>query len=166
VAFGFDEKHNKKAFAVPGKSVRITIRLDHPLKSKSEAQEVLNRIFFPNVETSDFPRPTFWRPDQKVASEIIYKVGRDNVHPPVVRYAPDPDYSEAARKHKHQGTVILRVVVDKAGTVSRITIETAIGMGLDENAVEKVKNWKFEPAIRDGQPVAAEVNVEVQFNLY
>jgi protein TonB len=39
-------------------------------------------------------------------------------------------------------------------------------MGLDENAMEALKNWRFEPATRNGQPVAVEMNIEVSFNLY
>jgi hypothetical protein len=39
-------------------------------------------------------------------------------------------------------------------------------MGLDENAVETVKTWRFEPATRDGQPTTARISVEVSFKNY
>jgi len=39
-------------------------------------------------------------------------------------------------------------------------------MGLDENAIEAVKSWKFEPAMKDGQPVRVEIAIEVNFHLY
>ena len=42
----------------------------------------------------------------------------------------------------------------------------ALGMGLDEKAIEAVRNWKFEPAKKDGKPVAVQINVEVNFHLY
>lgn len=163
VAFGADKRGIEL-----GKPVRIRIRLDHSLTSLSEAQEIISRVFFPDAGASDYPRPTFLRLDQKTPSdETIYKIGKaDNVRLPIVKYSPDPDYSDEAREHKFQGTVTLSIVIDKAGTVSRITIDRAIGMGLDEKAVDKVKVWKFRPATRDGQPVATQVSVEVQFNLY
>jgi TPR repeat protein len=39
-------------------------------------------------------------------------------------------------------------------------------LGLDEKAIESVKNWRFEPALKDGKPIAVQVNVEVSFHLY
>jgi protein TonB len=41
-----------------------------------------------------------------------------------------------------------------------------LGKGLDEKAVEAVQQYKFEPAMRNGEPVAVEVNIEVNFRLY
>jgi len=45
-------------------------------------------------------------------------------------------------------------------------VQRSVGMGLDEKAVEAVRTWRFEPAHKDGQPVAVQVNVEVNFRLY
>jgi protein TonB len=39
-------------------------------------------------------------------------------------------------------------------------------LGLDEKALEAVKNWRFEPALKDNKPVAVQINVEVTFRLY
>ncbi len=47
-----------------------------------------------------------------------------------------------------------------------IKVARAIEQGLDAKAVEAVRTWKFEPATKDGKPVAVLVNVEVQFRLY
>jgi protein TonB len=94
-----------------------------------------------------------------------YRVG-GGVSAPRVLYSPDPEYSEEARKAKHQGTVILWVVVGPDGRVRDIRIQRALGMGLDERAMEAVKTWKFEPARKDGQPVPVQINVEVNFRLY
>ena len=41
-----------------------------------------------------------------------------------------------------------------------------LGMGLDEKAIEAVRKWKFEPAMKDGKPVAVQISVEVNFRLY
>ena len=71
-----------------------------------------------------------------------------------------------ARNAKYQGTVVLKIVIDKAGKISRIRLERALRMGLDETAMEEVKRWRFNPATRNGQPVAVEMNIEVSFNLY
>ena len=94
-----------------------------------------------------------------------YRVG-GGVSAPKALYAPDPEYSEEARKAKYQGTVVLWLVVDANGRPQQIRIQRALGMGLDEKAVEAVKMWKFEPARKDGQPVPVMINVEVNFRLW
>jgi TonB family protein len=88
------------------------------------------------------------------------------VSAPKALYAPDPEYSEEARKAKYQGTVVLWVVVGPDGRPHAIKVYRTLGMGLDEKAIEAVRNWKFEPARKDGQPVAVQINVEVNFRLY
>lgn len=95
----------------------------------------------------------------------VYRVG-GGVSAPRALYAPDPEYSDAARKAKYQGTVVLWVVIDQSGRPRQVKIARSLGMGLDEKAIEAVRLWRFEPARMDGQPVAVQVNVEVNFRLY
>jgi TonB family protein len=94
-----------------------------------------------------------------------YRVG-GGVSAPRALYAPDPEYSEEARKAKWQGTVVLWVIVGPDGRPRDIKIQRSLGMGLDEKAIEAVRQWKFDPAKKDGQPVAVQINVEVNFRLY
>ena len=94
-----------------------------------------------------------------------YRVG-GGVSAPRGLYTPDPEYSEEARKAKWQGTVVLWVVVGPDGRAHDIRVQRSLGMGLDEKAMEAVRSWKFEPAKKDGQPVAVQVNIEVNFRLY
>jgi periplasmic protein TonB len=95
----------------------------------------------------------------------VYRVG-GGVSAPRALYAPDPEYSDAARKAKYQGMVVLWVVIDQNGRPRQVKVQRSLGMGLDEKAIEAVRLWKFEPARKDGQPVAVQVNVEVNFRLY
>jgi TonB family protein len=88
------------------------------------------------------------------------------VSPPSALYAPDPDYSDAARKTKYQGSVILWLVVGADGRAHNLRVARSLGMGLDEKALEAVRQWRFQPATLNGQPVAVEINVEVSFRLY
>jgi protein TonB len=76
-----------------------------------------------------------------------------------------PEYSEAARRARYQGTVVLRTIVRKDGTVEVVRIERGVGFGLDEKAVEAVLRWKFRPGRAGGEPVPVTVNIEVNFNL-
>jgi len=94
-----------------------------------------------------------------------YRVG-GGVSAPRAVYAPDPEYSEEARKAKYQGTVLLWLVVGPDGRSHEVRVQRSLGMGLDEQAVEAVKKWRFEPALKDGRPVPVQIYVEVNFRLY
>jgi len=95
----------------------------------------------------------------------VFHVG-SGVSAPRVVYQPDPDYSEEARKAKHHGTCVLWLVVGSDGRPRDIRVARSLGLGLDEKAIEAVKTWKFEPAMKDGKAVAVQINVEVSFRLY
>ncbi len=95
----------------------------------------------------------------------VYKVG-GGVSGPKLIYQPDPEYSEEARKAKFQGTCVLWVVVGPDGKARDIRVARTLGLGLDEKAIEAVKTWRFEPAMKDNKPVAVQINVEVSFRLY
>jgi TonB family protein len=94
-----------------------------------------------------------------------YRVG-GSITAPKPTYAPDPEYSEEARKAKYQGTCVLWLVVDADGLPQKIKVQRALGMGLDEEAIKAVQRWRFQPATKDGQPVPVMINVEVNFRLY
>jgi TonB family protein len=99
------------------------------------------------------------------AGETFYAVGH-GVTAPKVTFAPDPPYSETARKNKYQGTCLLSLVVGADGQPHDIQVVRALGMGLDERAVSTVEQWKFQPGTKDGNPVAVNVVIEVAFHLY
>lgn len=94
-----------------------------------------------------------------------FRVG-GGVSAPKIIYQPDPEYSEEARKAKYQGTCVLWLVVGPDGKPRDIRVQRTLGLGLDEKAIEAVKTWRFEPALKDGKPVAVQINVEVSFRLY
>ena len=95
----------------------------------------------------------------------VFHVG-GGVSPPRVIYQVDPEFSEEARKAKYQGTCTLMLIVDTSGRPTNIRVASSLGMGLDEKAIEAVKNWRFEPSMKDGHPVRVEIAVEVEFHLY
>jgi len=81
----------------------------------------------------------------------------------------EPQYTEEARKAGLRGSAIVRVEVRPDGTVAAdgITIIQGLGMGLDEKAIESVKQWIFKPAYKDGKPagITMPVSVQVEFRL-
>jgi TonB family protein len=164
-----------------GNQVKVTIRLSGPLSSVSDADSALSRVFAITPEEVVRSVPVYWqdylakftgqtpkdsaqRPD--AGGEKVFKIGEGGVTPPKAVHDPEPEFSEFARGQRFQGTLGMTVIVDKSGRVSRVSIGNALGMGLDEQAVDMVRTWRFTPATRNGEPVAVAVWIEVSFNLY
>ena len=95
----------------------------------------------------------------------IYTVG-GGVSEPRVLYRLEPEYSDEARKLRVQGTVTIAAVIDAQGRPQGLRVIQRLGVGLDEKAVEAVRKWRFQPAMKDSRPVAVLVNIEVSFRLY
>jgi len=74
-----------------------------------------------------------------------------------------PEYSEAARKARFEGTVVLDTIVLEDGSVQVVNIARSCGYGLDEKAIEAVRKWRFRPARMDGKAVAVALNIQVTF---
>jgi periplasmic protein TonB len=96
--------------------------------------------------------------------EGIFSVG-GGVTAPVVIYRIDPEYSEEARKVRHEGTVVLEAVVRRDGKVDVVHLVRSLGFGLDQNAIDALKRWRFRPGTKNGTPVDVTLNVEVRFNI-
>ena len=94
----------------------------------------------------------------------VFRIG-GGVSSPIVLYKVEPEYSEEARKAKYQGVVLLAVEVWEDGIAHNIRILRSLGLGLDDKAVEAVKQWKFRPGKKDGKPVKVAAQIQVSFRL-
>jgi protein TonB len=95
----------------------------------------------------------------------LYHVG-GGVSAPQLIFAPDPEFSDEARRAKYQGVCVVSLIVDAQGNPQRVQVVRHLGMGLDEKAVEAVKQYRFKAATLQGKPVPVEVNIEVNFRIY
>jgi TonB family protein len=95
----------------------------------------------------------------------VFKVG-GGISAPQAIATPDPEYTEEARNAKTQGTCVLWLIVDDQGRPRDIRVVRGLGFGLDARAIEAVKQWRFQPAMKDGRPVNVQISVEVGFRLY
>jgi len=186
VQFPEDREHHAE-------KLKITILLQQPLSSIDDASVVLSRILALTPEDILNSAPAYWRSQlarqmglkvpmsdavkiainawqgKSVATTsdpTIFRVGDHNVKMPRITYKQEPFFSEAARSRRFQGVVALNVVVDPTGKVGNVDIVHPLGMGLDDNAVATVSTWQFQPATKDGEPVAVGVYIEVSFRLY
>ncbi len=86
--------------------------------------------------------------------------------PPKLIYQVEPEFSEEARKAKFSGDVQVYLVVDTEGRPTRIRVARGVGMGLDEKAVEAVRQYKFKPAMQNGKPVPVDLYIDVNFQIF
>lgn len=84
---------------------------------------------------------------------------------PVLLYKTEPEYSEDARKAKVQGVVVLVAEVGPNGRLTNIRVMRPLGLGLEDQAVRAVADWRFKPALQNGRPVSSSVTIEVNFRL-
>ncbi|MGO8757620.1 MAG: energy transducer TonB [Terracidiphilus sp.] len=100
------------------------------------------------------------------SSPVPYKVG-GRISPPAVLHSVNPEFSDEARRANYQGACLITLTVDAQGNPQNIRVVRALGMGLDEKAIEAIRQYKFKPAMKDGKtPVAVMVTIEVVFRLY
>jgi TonB family protein len=93
-----------------------------------------------------------------------YRPG-SGITPPGLLREVKPQYTEEARRQGVEGDVVLEIVVRADGSVGAITILQRLGSGLDQRAIEAVRQWRFSPARRYGTPVDVLVEVAVEFKL-
>ncbi len=117
----------------------------------------------PNPMVAGGAPPVASNPTQ--AAPEIFAVG-NGVTAPVPIYKPEPPYTKEARVAKREGTLALWIVVGVDGAVNDVRIQRSLDPGLDQNAVNTIKTWKFNPAMKDGKPVACKVMVEVGFRIF
>jgi TonB family protein len=176
--------------------MHLTVSLAHPAAAVGEANEVLARVFALTKKDVVESAPEFWRPylDRNIApkpaenlsaaskaaaaerpeapvAESPTAVARQaktgpSVSAPRPIYTPEPEFPAKANKENYQGMVVLNVIVDEGGKISRIALVRPQGMGMEEAAIEAVQKWRFKPALKNGQPVAVEMNIEVAFNKF
>jgi TonB family protein len=96
----------------------------------------------------------------------VRKVG-DGISAPSLIYKVEAEFSDEARRAKYEGAVIINLIVDANGNPQQVRVSRSLGMGLDEKALEAVKQYKFKPAKdKSGKPVPVYMSVEIDFHLY
>lgn len=89
----------------------------------------------------------------------------DSVTQPALVYKREPEYSEWARVAKISGTVVLSIVIEPEGYATNFKLVKSLGLGLDEQAVKAVSQFRFRPATKDGKAVRVKGTVELNFRL-
>ena len=99
-----------------------------------------------------------------LSAQEVFTPG-DGVSLPSVVKQVKPNYTEAAIAARIEGDVVMQAVVLAGGTVGDVTVTTPLDSGLDEQAVNALKQWQFNPGTKDGKPVAVRVYIQMNFSL-
>jgi TonB family protein len=95
-----------------------------------------------------------------------YQIGNGVTSPDLI-HRTSPQYTAEAMRAKIQGVALLTGIVAVDGTLQDIRISRSLDgtFGLDQEAIKCVRQWRFRPGTRQGQPVPVYVTIEVAFNL-
>ena len=101
-----------------------------------------------------------------VPSYGIFEADTGGIRPPSCRSCPNPDYTVAAAQRVVQGTILMSAVITPEGRASNVSILTKLDPQLDQNAVDAVRSWRFNPPLNvDGKPVYLLTTIEVSLRL-
>lgn len=171
------DTHEFQRHALNDEKVRLVVKDPGDVKKLEAAFAVMFSVGIdPGLQRA---MPDYWRhyfdpalawPQDALSGQTIYGMyGGANqakdVSEPKVEHRVDAKYGELAVRDKVQGALQLRLVVDASGMPQRIAVSRPLGYGLDGNAVEAVKKWRFAPGMKDGSPVATGLLTEQQFSL-
>jgi TonB family protein len=102
---------------------------------------------------------------QSYSSEPQFEFREAGVQPPSVIKKSNPEYTQQAQRAGIEGTVLLYVEIGTDGRAHHIRVTKGVGFGLDENAMESVRQWRFRPGTKDGIRVPTPATIEVNFKL-
>lgn len=88
------------------------------------------------------------------------------VSAPLAVHTVQPEFTEDARRANFQGNVQIRLIVDSQGNPQDVSLVSHLGMGLEEKAIEAVRQYKFKPAMYQGHPVSVQIVIDVDFHLH
>ncbi len=101
---------------------------------------------------------------QSAPNDPVYPVSA-GITTPKLTHQVDPVYTWQAWKDCRAGTVRLAATVGKTGIPRDLKVVKGIDSGLDRNAMSALEKWRFDPGIKDGEPVSVRVAVEVNYRL-
>jgi TonB family protein len=93
-----------------------------------------------------------------------YRAGA-GIEPPSLQREVKALYTDEARRQGIEGDVVLEIVVKRDGSVGDVRVKRGLDRGLDQRAIEAVRQWRFAPARRHGVPVDVFVDIGVSFKL-
>ena len=124
--------------------------------------DIRNDVRLPNIDP-DLIITVPSAPPVPASNEPLV-IGGDVVAP-VREHFVAPKYTEMARRARITGSVVLQTVITREGRVTRIEVLKSLPLGLADEAIHAVEQWRYKPATLNGKPVDVYLNLSVIFNL-
>jgi len=167
VGLTFPDDHLKRNI------LKTPIVLDIAAPANGQYAPVLDRIFFTDLDDIIMGLPLYWRFfSQAYLSRVALPMPRlthsceDSTSPPRLIKQIEPTYTDAARRQRFQGQSLIHLTITPEGHLDDIFLVNAAGLGLDEEAVNAVRQYVFAPASRNGTPIACQINININFRIY
>ena len=110
-------------------------------------------------------QPHVWRSVMRELMQFPVARHAGDVKAPVALHRAEPNYTEAARKARLAGVVVVEAIIDERGNVDNVRVIKGLPAGLSEEAEKAVRRWKFKPGTLNGKAVATIFNLTVTFKL-
>jgi len=156
--------------------VEIDVELVSESPDYKEISLATEAIFLNPRESLVEVLPSFWqsyfanqsgeREPEPEVHEDVYQLHQDGVSVPTPVRIINPEFSEPARQAGFEGRVTMSFIVDKDGNPEDIRVVNPAGLGLDEESVNAVHQWKFKPGQKEARPVNVQFSAETSFRLY
>jgi len=171
--FAYDSANDDLKSLPQKQKASVTIQFQSATPTDQEIKTALDHVFVRREELESVVPPDA-RNLVRVGGPCPYDAAtvpkvmsfRGPILPPRVISNPDPVYSDYARSAHIEGNVVLWGIVDVDGRLKCARVAHALGYGLDEQAIHAVKQWRFHPASKAGNPVPVQINIEIGFRLY
>ena len=111
-------------------------------------------------ETRTVEKP---QPQVHAATNAIHLGDDPAITPPKLVTRVEPVYTAEAKEHRISGIVIVEATINESGAVEDVQILKPLPFGLDQAAADAVRQWRFEPAAKDGKPLRVNFNIVVKF---
>jgi TonB family protein len=155
------------------------VNIDVAMPASHDLGSVIDAIFVENIADLMPSLPPWWQPyahKHFLAASVSYDPYAASSTDALARYGhevvlpaslndKEPEFNTYAKLLMFKGTALIHLPIDKSGTPSKLSVKRPLGLGLDEQAIEAVRNWLFVPAMRNGRPLAVEVDMEVNFQI-
>lgn len=124
------------------------------------------RIYGPQDVVTTLVPVEFRLPESPETSsdDLLVASSEPGISAPRIVSRAEPVYSEQSLKAGVQGVVVPYTEISAEGQLQNIQVLQGLGFGLDELAVERIRLWKFELAMREGKPVTMMMPIEINFS--
>jgi TonB family protein len=140
--------------------LELALKLSHTPEEVAAVENVLQTIRSYETERSKLQARNIELSRKSASSAPV------GITPARPTYEPQAEYTEKARVAKREGVCVLNLIVGTDGKPYNIVVAKRLGLGLDENAVEAVKKWRFEPARRNGTPILSRLSLNITFKVF